>query len=174
MHAQAKFSNKPQLINHASVQTWLMDNTNDHIAAVTLTLKQRVFLGNNPQPVFRPLFKEDCEKIMLDFARHLNKQVYGSRQTKKYGKKLSYFAVMEGTDCNNTTDPEKRLHIHASIGNVPDWMQYEELQQKIIKAAKLTTNVYEHKQIEPFRDYGWVDYMLKNVNNNTMDNILWV
>jgi hypothetical protein len=174
MHAQTKRQLKPKLIEDPIVQTWLNERTCDHAVAVTLTLKQRVFLGNNPHPIFRPLLKEDCEKIMLDFARHLNKQVFGSRQAKKYGKKLSYFAVMEGTDCKNTIDPEKRLHIHASIGASPDWMTYEELEQKIIIAAQLTTNVYEHNHIIPFRDYGWIDYMLKKVDDLTMDNILWV
>lgn len=77
----------------------------------------------------KKLDRDECRRIATHFTHKLNQQVFGS-STKRYGKALKYLIVVEGERTS------KNLHLHIAIGNVPDYVKWNQL-DRLVRNAKL-------------------------------------
>jgi len=159
---------KPRrIINHPEAQAWLKRLTADHTVAVTLTLKQRIVMRSGPQIYYRTMMASDLDGITEQFVKKLNKQIFGSRTAIKYKKTISCLAVKEGAPENGT-----RLHIHMTLGNLPVWLKFDDLTKKIKQAASLIEEIYDQIDVQQLYSDRFTAYMVKNIHNSNMDNLI--
>jgi len=151
-----------------ATRNWLNSIHKDYPIALTLTLKQFIEVKNDRGAYFKKIDKDDIRRIATHFQHKLNKQVFGCRGAKKYGKSLKYLIVIEGERTH------KNLHIHMAIGNLPDYVKWNEI-DVLVKNAKLSiAELDEQHKVDIAGDSGWIgEYLTKELGMKDTDNILW-
>lgn len=146
-----------------ALRTWLIGQMQQFQFAVTLTLKQSYKVKNGNGVYVHKLRREDCEGIAKRFTQKLNTQAYG-HAAKRYGKGLRYFATVEGV-ANG-----KHLHLHFAVGGFEQKpMLFKEMVQN---AIALVDGMDEQHDVQVM-DSGWLEYMTKELNAHSTDNVLW-
>ncbi|TXH88226.1 MAG: hypothetical protein E6Q78_11520 [Rhodoferax sp.] len=146
-----------------ALRTWLNGHMQEFQFAVTLTLKQSYKVKNNNGVYMRKLKREDCEGIAKRFTQKLNKQAYG-HAAKRDGKGLRYFATVEGVGNG------KRLHLHLAVGG---FEQKPMLFKEMVKNAIALVDGMDEQHDVQVMDSGWMEYMTKELNAHSTDNVLW-
>jgi hypothetical protein len=144
--------------------------------AVTFTLKQRAKVRvrrfENWDKEYNEFSVKLTEDIALNtfnyFVARLTHYAYGKdarrKSTKNHSQPLA-IATIEGLE------NEKRIHIHAAIGNLPTIYTYK-ANEWISKAWNDCDFAYKQIKINRLTDtYNWLDYMAKETsigNTNTI------
>jgi hypothetical protein len=144
--------------------------------AVTLTLKQRATIRvkrfDNWDGEFNEFSVKLTEDIALNTLNYFNARLthyaYGKdarrTATKHYAQPL-IISTIEGVASN------KRIHIHAAIGNLPTKYLYE-ANEWISKAWADCDFAHKQIKINKLTDcYGWLDYMAKETSVGNLDAI---
>jgi hypothetical protein len=144
--------------------------------AVTLTMKQRAKIRvkrfDNWDGEYNEFSVTLTEEIALNtfdyFSARLTHYAYGKdackTSTKHYSKPLILSAI-EGLNS------DKRIHIHAAIGNLPTKYLFK-ANEWISKAWADCDFAQKHIKIKKLTDtYGWLHYMAKEVSDGNTDAI---
>ena len=137
---------KNSFIEYASSIQW----TNPH--AITLTLKQRVDNISINQIIASINFRH--------FLNRLNRWFFGNA-AERYKKSIQVVPVIES---NATT----RLHFHAAIER-PEHINQIEFDNAIRHCWSKTKWGYNHIDIQPMTDNGWIEYISKLKTKNQYD-----
>jgi len=148
-----------------ATRNWLNSLHKQYPVALTLTLKQVNSYKSVKGVHTKKLDRDECRRIATHFTHKLNQQVFGS-SAKRYGKALKYLIVVEG---ERTT---KNLHLHIAIGNVPDYVKWNEL-DRLVRNAKLKVAELDEQHKVDIVDSGWVEYLTKELGMKDTDNVLW-
>ncbi|QWD13275.1 hypothetical protein G6703_03155 [Polynucleobacter paneuropaeus] len=148
-----------------ATRTWLNSLHKQYPLALTLTLKQTICVKSVNGEYYKRLDKDDIKRIARHFTHKLNKQIFGS-SAKRYGKGLKYLAVIEGERTN------KNLHIHMAIGDLPDYVKWNEV-DGLVRNAKLRVDGLDEQHKVDIVDSGWMEYITKELGMKDTDNVLW-
>jgi hypothetical protein len=125
--------------------------------AVTLTLRRRDQMG-------RPI----SERILFDTARHflilLNVACFGSRKARR-GHSVQV-AVSFGWGAYRDNP-----HLHFSF-TVPVHLTLDQLVSFVEEASRRTYWIDRHRDIQPYRDRGWMEYMVDHGSDNVILELL--
>lgn len=131
-----------------SVQDWVDIHRWNSPFAVTLTLKQRLWLDGGGSVALTP---DLASRNLRHFLNLVNKRVYGS-SAQRNGKRIRSVAVQEGGQY-------KRLHYHLMLDCPRDQLVME-FPAILTKAWVSTDWGYPQIDIQPC-DQGWLNYMTK-------------
>lgn len=134
-----------------SLRNWINLDDWSHPFAVTLTLKQGVWVEGERGRFWVPLTPIECSQNLRHFLNVLNRRVYGP-SSQRYSKRISVLPVLEGGD-------SKRLHYHLVI-DCPRTDLLEEFPALVTGVWKSTMWGYEQAVITPCDDE-WIAYMTK-------------
>jgi len=162
---KAAFCAKAIPTQKEATRTWLGSLHKQYPVALTLTVKQVNTYKSVKGLHIMTLNRDECRRIATHFIHKLNQQVFGS-SAKRYGKSLNYLVVMEGERTN------KNLHLHIAIGNVPDYVKWNELGM-LIKNAKLKVAELDEQYKVDVVDSGWFQYITKELGMKDTDNVFW-
>ena len=146
-------------------QAWLCGLSSQYPIALTLTLKQTIAYTTPKGTVRRKINRQDCEQIAQRFIQKLNQQVFG-HSAKRHGKHLKYLVVVEGERS------KKNLHLHMAIGDIPNHVKLNQIDQLVTKAKLLVENIDEQHKVA-LADSGWMTYITKECGKHDTDNVLW-
>lgn len=144
--------------------------------AVTLTLKQRAKIRvkrfDNWDGEYNEFSVKLTEEIALDTINYFNARLthyaYGKDARKTSTKHYSQPLVVSAIEGLNS---DKRIHIHAAVGNLPTKYLFE-AHEWISKAWADCDFAYKHIKIKKLTDTeGWLDYMAKEVSDGNTDAI---
>ena len=129
--------------------------------AVTLNLKQSAFttIGSRVN-----LCSQSASQNLRHLLNLINRQTFGN-QFKRKKKRLDCFPIMERSTAGN-------LHYHLILRNT--YCEDYNLQAMKILIKELSNKTwfgYGDVEVRPHEDHGWVDYILKAVNDNNTDMI---
>ena len=165
---------------HLIQQRGLVDTLNIYSPyltyAVTLTLKQRAKIRvkrfSNWDGEYNEFSVGLTEEITLQtidyFNARLTHYVFGKDARKTSTKHYSHPLLITAIEGLNS---DKRIHIHAAIGNLPTIYLYKA--HEWISRAWADCD-FAHKQIKIKKltdSYGWLDYMAKEVGVGNTDAI---
>lgn len=159
------YSENQKPTTKAAIQVWLCPQSHAYPIALTLTLKQVISYSTPKGTVRRKISRQDCEQIAERFIQKLNQQVFG-HSAKRYGKRLKYFVVVEGERS------KKNLHLHMAIGDIPNHVKFNQIDQLVTKAKLLVENIEEQHKVA-LADSGWMQYITKECGKHDTDNVLW-
>jgi hypothetical protein len=135
---------------------------------LTVTLKQHFgVVDQNGVTVYKKLTVDIVEKIAEEIMKRLNKRLLNRDYTDRK-KSLFYIPVYE------TSNEQKRLHLHFAIGNVPSHISLKKFAVSVTKTLRNLDCVDneidldlspERKQI--------VNYLTKTIRDDRTDMILW-
>lgn len=148
-----------------ALRTWLLSQMQDFQFAATLTIKQTLTVKNANGVYKRKLRREDCNAIAKRFTQKLNREVFGNA-ARRYGKGLRYIVTVEG--CKG----DKNLHLHMAIGNYPKSYLPMQFTGMVKNAAQSVSELDEQLSVAVM-DSGWMEYITKELNANSTDNVLW-
>jgi len=162
------FLQNTQPTQKEATRIWLDSVHKDYPIALTLTLKQFIEVKNDKGTYFKKIDKDDIRRIATHFQHKLNKQVFGCRGAKKYGKSLKYLIVIEGERTH------KNLHIHMAIGAFPNYVKWNEI-DNLVRNAKLSiVELDKQHKVDIAGDSGWMgQYLTKELGSKDTDNVLW-
>jgi hypothetical protein len=109
--------------------------------------------------------KDEVRRVAKHFTQKLNQQIFGS-SAKRYCKELSYLIVVEGERSH------KNLHLHMAIGNLPDYVKWNEI-DGYVRNAKLRVEELDEQHKVDIVDSGWMEYLTKELGMKDTDNVLW-
>jgi len=162
------FSPNAQLTQKDATRIWLSSIHKGYPIALTLTLKQFIEIKNDKGTYFKKIDKDDIRRVATHFQHKLNKQVFGCRGAKKYKKSLKYLVVIEGERTH------KNLHIHMAIGDLPDYVKWNEINRLVINAKSSVVELDEQHKVDIAGDSGWMgQYLTKELGMKDTDNVLW-
>jgi len=148
-----------------ATRQFLLGLSSDYKVALTLTLNQKWFDKYGKMRVDHYLKAEDIPYIYARFQHQLNKLIWKSRYTRFDEKVLFMRAWEDGQG-------EKRIHLHAALGNFPTDFRLNKLPSLIEKASRQCFEIdFQHK--EDICDSGWIEYITKEVGKRDTDKILW-
>jgi hypothetical protein len=148
-----------------STQAWLCGLSSQYPIALTLTLKQTIAYTTPKGTVRRKINRQDCEQIAQRFIQKLNQQVFG-HSAKRHGKHLKYLVVVEDEHS------KKNLHLHMAIGDIPNHVKLNQIDQLVTKAKLHVENIDEQHKVD-LADSGWMTYITKECGKHDTDNVLW-
>ncbi len=99
------------------------------------------------------LTEEDVWVYWENYCKYLNRLIY-KRAAKNHNKSLVILPVLHG-EISGT-----RLHMHAAIGCVDREYSYSKLAAIINKAWRVMRWTQNETEITPYRNTGWINYML--------------
>jgi len=135
--------------------------------ALTITFKQSLEIKNDFGMYYKKLDEDDIKRIVEHFQHKLNRQAFGS-SAKRYGKGFSYIVVVEGKISN------KNLHVHMAIGNLPEYVKFNEIDDMVRNAKVSVCELDKHHKVELAWDSGWMtEYLIKELSRKNTDNVLW-
>lgn len=133
--------------------------------ALTLTLNQKWFDKCGLLRVPHYLSPNDIPYIYDRFKHQLNKLIWKNRYA-RCGDSVRMLKVWEDGR------GEKRIHLHAALGNFPKEFKFNTLPLLVEKASNQCYEIdFEHK--EEICDSGWIEYITKEVDKDNTDKILW-
>ncbi len=135
------------------ISIWLKKFEKSYTHACTFTLTQAA--GETR------LTPAHAWKYFKNFSKYLNRTIY-RHAAKRHNKTLLIVPVLHGVTGRT------HLHIHAAIGCVDRDIPFYLLKAAINKAWRKMSWSTHDTQIIPFRDSGWIDYMLKELTPNTI------
>jgi hypothetical protein len=100
------------------------------------------------------LTPERIWKYWGNYCKLLNRKLYG-HAAKRHNRTLLILPALHGA--SGTT----RLHMHAAIGCVDGDFNFEELKAMICDSWRTIRWAQPDIKIDPYRDSGWIDYMLR-------------
>jgi len=129
---------KSAIIDFASSFKWVRS------AGLTLTLKQRLKQQAIDSYAASANFRH--------FMNRLNRKVYGNR-AHRHGRGLKVLPVLE-------FDELVRYHNHAVV-EFPLHMEFDEFNAAIVDSWHKTQWGYDHTDVIPMTDDGWIRYIFK-------------
>ena len=120
--------------------------------AVTLTLKQCLFLPSEGGRIRIPIGEEAASQNFRHFLNVLNRSLYGKAAC-RFGRTVAVVPVLEG-------GRDKRLHYHAVIG-CPSPSVADRFPGLISNSWLQTQWGYREMEISAGADRGWLNYMTK-------------
>ena len=112
-----------------ATRNWLNSLHKQYPVALTLTLKQVNSYKSIKGIHTKNLDINECRRIARHFTQKLNQQIF-KNEAKRRGKGLKYLVVVEGERTG------KNLHLHIAIGNIPDFVKWNEV-DGLVRNAKL-------------------------------------
>lgn len=161
------------LQHQQAVREW-MDISDWNIPVfITLTLKQSISTAIGQSAVRVRLNKYIASQNFRHFMSILNKKIYGNA-SRRYGKKLSVYAVLEGGLKNRRFSVDKNMHYHAVI-NCPDHVNINKF-ENLIRTSWLESQWGDLQiDIQFYADAGAVDYITKTKDKYSVsDGIDWM
>ena len=148
-----------------ATRQFLLGLYSDYQVALTLTLHQKWFDKFGMMRIKHYLKVEDIPYIYARFQHQLNKLIWKNRYT-RFGEKVHFLKAWEDGQ------GEKRIHLHAALGNFPTNFRFNKLPSLIEKASRQCFEIdFQHK--EDICDSGWIEYITKEVGKDDTDKILW-
>lgn len=133
--------------------------------ALTLTLKRSFKVVSEKGVYYKKVDRDECHRIAGRFKKKLNQAVYGNAP-KRHQKSLRFLIAVEGGAAG------LNLHLHLAIGEFPEHVKFNEIEDLIIKAKNKVAEIDREYELE-ICDTGWNEYALKTIRKNNTDSILW-
>ena len=144
---------------------FLSSLASDYHVALTLTLNQRWFDKCGSMKVIHRLQQDDIPYIYARFQHQLNKLIWKNRYA-RFDESVKMLKAWEDGHS------QKRIHLHAAIGNFPTDFKFNTLSTIVERASKQCFEIdFQHK--EDLCDSGWIEYITKEVGKYDTDKILW-
>ena len=148
-----------------ATRQFLLGLSSDYQVALTLTLHQKWFDKFGMMKIKHYLKVEDIPYIYARFQHQLNKLIWKNRYT-RLNEKVNFLRAWEDGLS------QKRIHLHAALGNFPTDFKFNKLPSLVEKASKQCFEIdFQHK--EDICDSGWIEYITKEVGKKDTDKILW-
>jgi hypothetical protein len=133
--------------------------------ALTLTFKRSFKVVSERGIYYKRIDHEECHRIAKRFKKKLNQLVYGNA-LKRHQKSLQFLPAVEGGAGG------LNLHIHMVIGDFPEHVKFNQIEDLIIKAKNKVAEIDKQYELK-ICDSGWNEYAVKTIGKKNTDSILW-